>query len=47
MASKKPNIILDVIEASGADALAAQEGIKAAIRSHQTGGMPIDVPVIG
>jgi len=35
------------IEASGADALAAQEVIEAAIRSHQSGGMPIDVPAIG
>jgi predicted dehydrogenase len=32
------------IEASGADALAAQEIIEAAIRSHELGGQPIDVP---
>lgn len=32
------------IEASGADALAAQEVIEAAIRSHQLGGAPVDVP---
>ncbi|GGF99243.1 Gfo/Idh/MocA family protein [Paenibacillus abyssi] len=32
------------IEASGADALAAQEVIEAAIRSHQLGGTPVDVP---
>lgn len=31
------------IEASGSDALAAQEVIEAAIRSHQQGGVPIDV----
>lgn len=37
----------DRIEASGADALAAQEVIEAAIRSHQTGGMPVDVPANG
>lgn len=32
------------IEASGADALAAQEVIEAAIRSHQSGGTPVEVP---
>jgi len=32
------------IEASGADALAAQEIIEAAIRSHELGGQPVDVP---
>ncbi|MFX3631456.1 MAG: Gfo/Idh/MocA family protein [Candidatus Pristimantibacillus sp.] len=37
----------EAIEASGADALAAQEVIEAAIRSHQSGGMTVDVPVIG
>lgn len=31
------------IEASGSDALAAQEVIEAAIRSHQNGGVPIEV----
>jgi predicted dehydrogenase len=31
------------IEASGADALAAQEVIEAAIRSHQLGGAPVEV----
>ncbi|MBP1993339.1 Gfo/Idh/MocA family protein [Paenibacillus eucommiae] len=31
------------IEASGADALAAQEVIEAAIRSHQLGGEPVEV----
>ena len=35
------------IEASGADALAAQEVIEAAIRSHQSGGIPVDVPANG
>jgi UDP-N-acetylglucosamine 3-dehydrogenase len=35
----------DEIEASGADALAAQEVIEAAICSHQLGGMPVDVAV--
>lgn len=34
----------DEIEASGADALAAQEVIEAAIRSHELGGAPVDVP---
>jgi UDP-N-acetylglucosamine 3-dehydrogenase len=34
----------DHIEASGADALAAQEVIEAAIRSHQLGGTPVEVP---
>lgn len=33
----------EAIEASGADALAAQEVIEAAIRSHQSGGMPVEV----
>lgn len=33
----------EAIEASGADALAAQEVIDAAIRSHQSGGMPVEV----
>lgn len=33
----------DDIEASGADALAAQEVIEAAIQSHQLGGMPVVV----
>lgn len=33
----------EAIEASGADALAAQEVIEAAIRSHQSGGMPMEV----
>lgn len=33
----------DQIEASGADALAAQEVIEAAIASHQQGGIPVDV----
>ncbi len=33
------------IEASGVDALAAQEVIEAAIRSHQLGGMPVEVHV--
>lgn len=32
------------MEASGADALAAQEIIEAAIRSQQNGGVPVDVP---
>jgi predicted dehydrogenase len=32
------------IDASGADALAAQEVIEAAIRSHQSGGLPVEVP---
>ncbi|GAA3404117.1 Gfo/Idh/MocA family oxidoreductase [Paenibacillus hodogayensis] len=36
----------DEIEASGADALAAQEVIEAAIRSHQLGGAPVDVPAM-
>lgn len=36
----------DEIEASGADALAAQEVIEAAIRSHQLDGAPVDVPSI-
>lgn len=31
------------IEASGADALAAQEVIEAAIRSHEQGGVPVEV----
>lgn len=34
----------DRIDASGADALAAQEVIEAAIRSHESGGTPVDVP---
>jgi UDP-N-acetylglucosamine 3-dehydrogenase len=34
------------IEASGADALAAQEVIEAAIRSHESGGAPIEVAAI-
>ncbi|HUC90591.1 MAG TPA: Gfo/Idh/MocA family oxidoreductase [Paenibacillus sp.] len=34
----------DDIEASGADALAAQEVIEAAIRSHISGGIPVGVP---
>lgn len=33
----------EAIEASGADALAAQEVIEAAIRSHQSGGIPVEV----
>jgi len=33
------------IEASGADALLAQEVIEAAIRSHQMDGAPVDVPL--
>jgi len=33
------------IEASGADALAAQEVIEAAIRSHTLGGLPVEVAV--
>lgn len=32
------------IEASGSDALAAQEVIEAAIQSHQSGGIPVEVP---
>jgi UDP-N-acetylglucosamine 3-dehydrogenase len=36
----------DKIEASGEDALAAQEVIEAAIRSHQSGGQVIEVPRI-
>ncbi|WP_248926142.1 Gfo/Idh/MocA family protein [Paenibacillus hamazuiensis] len=35
------------IEASGADALAAQEVIEAAILSHQSGGEAVDVPAAG
>jgi predicted dehydrogenase len=34
----------EAIEASGADALAAQEIIEAAIRSQQSGGIPVEVP---
>ncbi|MFC5650245.1 Gfo/Idh/MocA family protein [Paenibacillus solisilvae] len=37
----------DEITASGADALAAQEVIEAAIRSHQLGGMPVSLPTQG
>jgi len=36
----------ETIEASGADALAAQEVIEAAIRSHLEGGIPVDVPAL-
>jgi hypothetical protein len=32
------------MEASGADALAVQEMIEAAIRSHENGGVPVEVP---
>ncbi|BBH20552.1 oxidoreductase [Paenibacillus baekrokdamisoli] len=35
------------ITASGADALAAQEVIEAAIRSHQLGGIPVTLPTKG
>lgn len=35
------------IAASGADALAAQEVIEAAIRSHQLGGTPVTLPIHG
>lgn len=34
----------DAISASGADALAAQEAIEAAIRSHKLGGAPVEIP---
>ncbi|MEF3303852.1 Gfo/Idh/MocA family protein [Paenibacillus sp. GYB003] len=34
----------DRIDGSGAEALAAQETIEAAIRSHELGGVPVDVP---
>jgi predicted dehydrogenase len=34
------------MDASGADALAAQEVIEAAIRSHQLGGAAVEVPSI-
>ncbi|MBD2867279.1 Gfo/Idh/MocA family protein [Paenibacillus arenilitoris] len=34
----------EAVEASGADALAAQEIIEAAIRSQQSGGVPVEVP---
>lgn len=37
----------DGIDASGADALAAQEVIEAAIRSHQNGGAVAEVPPVG
>jgi UDP-N-acetylglucosamine 3-dehydrogenase len=37
----------ELIEASGADALAAQEVIEAAIRSHRENGIPVDVPTHG
>jgi predicted dehydrogenase len=40
----KTGAAADEIDASGADALAAQEVIEAAIRSQQSGGAPVDVP---
>jgi UDP-N-acetylglucosamine 3-dehydrogenase len=44
IAQIKAGVKPDEIEASGADALAAQEVIEAAIRSQELGGAPVDVP---
>lgn len=43
IAQVKAGVRPEEIEASGADALAAQEVIDAAIRSHQLGGVPVEV----
>ncbi|RXZ81162.1 gfo/Idh/MocA family oxidoreductase [Paenibacillaceae bacterium] len=39
----KAGTLPEAMDASGADALAAQEVIEAAIRSHQRGGLPMEV----
>jgi UDP-N-acetylglucosamine 3-dehydrogenase len=46
IAEIKEGVPPEGIEASGYDACAAQEVIEAAIRSHQSGGMPVEVPSV-
>lgn len=47
IAQIKQNVAPDHIDASGMDALAAQEVIEAAIVSQLSGGAPVDVPTTG